>query len=174
MNLQSHRPRRLNLIQDVSVRWNSTFNMLVRIYKLKSEVKDFCREEKKVSDLTIEQWRHVEYLIEILYPFCIHTNAIGRTINGPTIHNVFPSYDMLFDHLEHQIEKLQRKRIPWKIRLRESLEKGRDQLRRYYSKTKDDLGDIYGVATMLAPRYKTSFFDNTYWKEDGGINWVSI
>jgi hypothetical protein len=147
--------------------------MLVRIYRLRKEVEAFCEDEVRVTCLNATQWRQVEYLIQILYPFCVYTSSIGRTVNGPTIQNVFPVYDKLFGHLDMQIAKLENKRLAWKKKLKRALEMGRAHLELYYGKTKDALGDIYGVTTILAPEYKLSLFDNPDWKEDDNENWVS-
>jgi hypothetical protein len=148
--------------------------MLVRAYRLKKEIQTFCNDEIRITCLNTKQWRQVEYLIEILYPFCVYTNAMGRTINGPTIQNVFQVYNKLFDHLDTQIEKLLDKRLEWKKKLRQSLEAGKNQLLLYYGKTKSSLGDIYGIATILAPEHKLGLFDNHEWKDDDECNWVSF
>jgi hypothetical protein len=146
--------------------------MLVRARKLRKEIGEFVEGEQNVEDLNQEEWTHVDYLIELLYPFCVYTNAIGATANGPTIQEVFRIYNKLFTHLEKQIKKLQHKRLRWKITLRQALENGHKKLKEYYSKTKGNLGSIYGVATILAPEYGLSIFEAEEWQDDEGNDWV--
>jgi hypothetical protein len=170
VNTQTRR-QPLSLIQDVATRWNSTFNMLVRARELREEIASFVEGESKVQDLSTTEWQHIDYLIQILYPFCVYTNAIGATVNGPTIHTVFHVYNRLFDHLDDQIQTLQRKRIPWKRQLRDALQKGREKLKSYYGMTKGNLDHIYGVSTILAPEYKIDIFSRPEW---GDSSWVCI
>jgi hypothetical protein len=143
--------------------------MLVRARKLRKEIGEFVEGEQNVEDLNQEEWTHVDYL---LYPFYIYTNAIGATANGPTIQEVFRIYNKLFTHLEKQIKKLQYKRLRWKVTLRQALENGHAKLKEYYSKTKGDLGSIYGIATIFAPGYKLSMFETEEWQDDEGNDWV--
>lgn len=170
MEIQT-RSRPLVLIQDVQTRWNSTFNMLVRAQFLRVDITQFIEGESKIQNLSSEEWKHVDYLIEILYPFCVYTNAIGRILNGPTCQEVFRIYHKLFNHLDDQIEKLRRKRVLWKTELHAALTKGRTKLSIYYERTQGNLGNIYGVATILAPEYKLKLFEEEEWK-DG--DWVKI
>ena len=150
--------------------------MLVRVRKLKEEVETFIEEERHLEPLTNDEWQYIDYLIEILHPFCIFTNTIGRTRNGPTIHDSFPTYNKLFDQMEMQLRKLQSKRkVPWKKQLEKALEAGRRKLISYYELTKTNLGNIYGIATLLAPEYKKSYFDdNNDWIDNDGSDWVCI
>jgi hypothetical protein len=86
---------------------------------LRNEVQAFLEEEAAFDELSDEEWRQVDYLVEILFPFCVWTNLVGRTREGPTIHDSFKIYNILFDHLESQIPKLRPKRkSPWKVQLR--------------------------------------------------------
>src|SRR5438045_6600070 len=98
--------------------------MVARARKLRNEIQTFLREEPKLDEFSDEEWRHVDYLVEILFPFCVWTNVVGRTKNGPTIHDSFKIYNRLFEHLESQIRKLRpKRRTPWKIQLMKALEK---------------------------------------------------
>jgi hypothetical protein len=149
--------------------------MIARARKLRNEVQTFLREEAKFDEFSEEEWRHVDYLVEILFPFCVWTNVVSRTKNGPTIHDSFKIYNRLFEHLESQIQKLRpKRRTLWKIQLMKALEKGQQKLRDYYAKTQSNLGYIYGIATLLAPEYKREFFQGKDWEVgDDGNDWVS-
>lgn len=173
---QLGRKRPINLVQDVSTRWNSTLKMLRRARKLAPAIDQFrsrCPEEK-IQAITPTEWKHIDYLIEILYPFNKYTDAIGKSVNTPTSHQVFAVYNEIFDHLEDQIEFMKRKRIDWKVKIHDALIKGREKLSTYYQKTCTTLGSVYATATILAPEYKLAFFETEGWEEDGRRDkWVS-
>jgi len=44
---------------------------------------------------------------------------------GVRLHSVFQVYQEIFDHLEMQISRLERKQMQWKVNLREALVKGK-------------------------------------------------
>jgi hypothetical protein len=150
--------------------------MVARARKLRNEIQAFLQDEKKFNiEISDDEWRQVDYLVEILFPFCVWTNVVGRTRKEPTIHDSFKIYNRLFEHLESQMQKLRpKRRTPWKIQLMKALEKGHQKLSYYYAKTHSSLGYIYGVATLLAPEYKREFFEGSDWEVDvDGKDWVS-
>ena len=175
---QLSRRKPLNLIQDVCTRWNSTLHMIRRARKLRSAIKTFIQRhpEEQLIDLSATEWKHIDYLIEILYPFSKFTKAIGKSVNSPTIHQVLSAYNHLFNHLDDQVDQLRGKRLPWKVKIRSALKKAHKKLQEYYTKTRDDIGELYGVATLLSPEYgKLSFFETEEWKEDKKpFKWVSV
>ena len=191
----SNRSRPLNLVQDVRTRWNSTLQMMVRACRVRKDIKQyhFQHPEDLPSPLTDEEWRQVEYLVEILWPFQKFTNTIGGT-KGPTIHFVFDVYNALHAHMESALNKLQRKKIPWKREMKRAIEKGREKIRsvlltrtmfttntnaalfrQYYGKTQHALGTIYAIATVLSPGAKLRRFQDPEWRErndENGKFWV--
>jgi len=54
---------------------------------------------------------------------------------GVTIHQVFQVYQDIFDDLEMQISKLERKRMQSKVDIREGLVKAKLKAAYYYGKT---------------------------------------
>lgn len=169
------RKRPLNLVQDVKTRWNSTLRMMKRARKLREALSRYATEcpNDKIYTFSEEEWRHVDYLIDILHPFKIFTEAIGRVESGPTVHMVFEVYNQLFSHMEDNIRLLKRKRLPWKIKIRQALDNGYHKLSHYYTKTKDHIGKIYAIATILAPQYKLATFETEDWKDGKNYPWVS-
>jgi hypothetical protein len=149
--------------------------MMLRARKLKDAITLYSERhpEDDIEDFTDEQWEHVNYLIQILYPFAVYTDAIGRTAHGPTVHDVFSVYNFLFAHMEKHISILRRKRVFWKVKIRQALENGHAKLSHYYSKTKTNIGYIYAVATILAPHYKLAAFETEDW-EGGDQAWVCM
>jgi hypothetical protein len=161
----------------VATRWNSTLQMMRRARKLRPALQHFVDRypEEGVQTLTSIEWKHIDYLIEILYPFSKFTNAISKSADTPTIHQVFAVYNSLFDHLEDQITLLERKRVLWKVKIRDALKKGVAKLKEYYSKTQNTLGHLYAVATIIAPEHKLVFFESEAWEEKGNrYYWVRL
>jgi len=59
--------------------------------------------------------------------------------------------------------------------MRDGLIKAKEKLSKYYGRTIDHIGDIYGVATILAPEFKLSFFETEEWQGDEEeFEWVRI
>ena len=84
--------------------------MLIRARRLRNNISEFVKEENnKIENLNQKEWKYINYLIKILYPFYIFINIISTITNGPTIQNIFKVYNRLFTHLENQIEKLHNK-----------------------------------------------------------------
>ena len=150
--------------------------MIRRARKLKSALKVFTRRhpEERIDMLSSTEWKHIDYLIEILYPFSKFTNAISVSVNSPTVHQVFAVYNQLFNHLEEQFRQLEGKRVLWKVKIRSALRKAIEKLREYYTKTQEYVGELYATATILAPEYKLAFFETEEWLDDDqAFYWVS-
>jgi predicted metalloprotease with PDZ domain len=99
VKLQTKEPK-LMPIQDVRTRWNSTFLMLRRARRLQSAFDTFCAEFN-LTDMKMDkdEWRQVDYLLSITYPFFKFTSSLSATTDV-TIHNVFGIYNTLFTHID--------------------------------------------------------------------------
>lgn len=98
-------------IQDVRTRWNSTYLMLQRAKRLRSELDTFCRlYDIDHLMLSSDEWRQIDYLLCLTKPFYIYTMALSKT-KDVTIHNIFSLYNQLFKHLESSQRQLQRKKV---------------------------------------------------------------
>ena len=100
----------------------------------------------------------MEYLIDIVKPFCRYTQVIGAT-RRPTLHQAFEIYDKLFDHLDTATGRLTRKRTPWKVQMKEALEAASTKLSKYYQKTQSSIRFLYSKAALLNPAYKDQIFN---------------
>ncbi|XP_018377324.1 PREDICTED: zinc finger BED domain-containing protein 1-like, partial [Trachymyrmex cornetzi] len=69
----------LKLIQDVPTRWNSTYFMLERFSKLETAIRSTLAVlDKDLPILTVEEWKIINELCQVLKPF----EAVTKTISG--------------------------------------------------------------------------------------------
>ena len=147
------------LLYDVKTRWNSTLNMLERSVRLREFTKDWLQTYSEFVPLwsTPEEWKQVEYILEVLQPIRFWTLWMSKT-RGVTIHRVFQVYQDIFDHLEMQIVKLERKRMQWKVDIRQGLQKAKLKAALYYGKTENPQGLLFGIGACLNPYCKLNLF----------------
>ena len=65
---------------------------------------------------------------------------------------------MIFDHLDDQISNLEKKRMRWKVDIRQALYKAREKARKYYGKTENPRGLLLALGACLDPFSKLSIF----------------
>lgn len=138
--------------------------MLRRAKRLRLIFDQFCLKYG-LSHLMLdhEDWRQIDYLLWITQPFFKFTTLLSKS-KDVTIHLVFRIYNMLFEHLEKSIRQLQRKKVPWKKVMLNALHAAKDKLSSYYAQTDEVHGDLFAIATILAPYNKLQFFKD--WAED--------
>jgi hypothetical protein len=155
------------LIYDVKTRWNSTLNMLERALRMKEFTKEWILKFPTFKPLwsTPEEWKQVEYILEVLQLIRFWTLWMSKT-HGVTIHRVFQVYQEIFDHLEDQVEKLQNKRMRWKVDIRQALEKAIEKAKVHYGKTENPRGLLLGIAACLNPYCKLELYKG--WDDDEG------
>lgn len=154
----------LNLILSVATRWNSVWLMLVRFRKLKKAVQTYIDVHGKADNLksfSRAEWRHIDYLIEVLRPFYIYTTEISRIKNSPTIHLVIQVYNGLIVHLSRYILRLTAKDTPWKQEFYGALCASKAKLMEYWRKMINNGTDVYGLAMLLDPQAKLEAFSET-------------
>jgi len=147
------------LLYDVQTQWNSTLNMLARSVRLQEFTKDWLQTYAEFTPLwsTPEEWRQIEYILEVLQPIQFWTLWMSK-IRGVTIHRVFQVYQDIFDHLEMQISRLERKRMQWKVDIHEALVKVKLKAASYYGKTESPRGLLFGIGTCLNLYCKLTLF----------------
>jgi hypothetical protein len=158
--------RPLRCFQDVRTRWDSTNRMLMRARKLRSAITQYCSGQCPHLALSEAEWKQVDYVITILRPFAIFTQLIGTT-RDPTIHRVFGVYSLLLNHLDKCERKLKKKRKEWKTLLYDGILAAREKLFDFYSKTTDARhGTLFGIAILLDPISKDTFWKRSHWQEE--------
>jgi hypothetical protein len=87
--------------------------MLRRALKLQSAIQAFIINwtDDDISSLQLapHEWKHVEYLIELLYEFWLYTTCLSEH-RGPTVHHVYEVYNTLFNHIEDAMTRLENKK----------------------------------------------------------------
>lgn len=82
-----HEP--LGLLLDCRTRWNSTYLMLFRAHKLREPIRRYisATDDESLFPLSLGygEWRHVEYLLQLLHEFYAFTKSLSIQ-NGVTIH----------------------------------------------------------------------------------------
>jgi hypothetical protein len=124
----------VTLILDVKTRWNSTLAMLERAYRLRNYTEAWIALHPEFSMLgtSVNEWRAMEYLMEILEPFRYYTLWMSKQKNV-MIHWVVRIYNDLFDHLKRIIKVLHNKRTQWKVSCHVAVKVARLKLMKYYS-----------------------------------------
>lgn len=165
----------LKLIQDVRTRWDSSCHMLVRLCQLRQSVAEMLERHSQEHMLPSKtEWRQIEYLIQLTKPFALWTQSLSAS-SGPSAFLVFIAYNQVFDVIEKAMARTKHKSTPWKRDIHNGLDKAHAKLRKYYSETQSDLGDLYGHAILLHPTRKKSFFTHKEWQ--GGWEdkyWASL
>lgn len=143
--------------------------MIRRAIKLRPAIESFIQhwDHDNIDHLhpTAIEWKQLEYLLELLYPFFLFTSCLSEN-SGPTVHKVYDIYNNLFDHLDQSINRLARKRAPWKKEILQGLEDAHQKLRKYYHRTYQAEGYIYAIATVLDPMSKLEKFKKGAWLDD--------
>lgn len=139
--------------------------MLRRAKRLRNSFDRYCAESG-AQHLTrnSDEWRKIDYLLSLTQPFYYYTTCLSKT-KETTIHSAFAIYNLLFDHLEKSIAQLARKKAKWKITMLSALKHAKQKLSDSYAATNEVFGDLYAIATIIAPQYKLQFFSGKNWCE---------
>jgi len=147
------------LLSDIKTQWNSTLNILERSVRLPEFTKDWLQTYGEFTPLwsTPEEWRQIEYILEVLQLVQLWTLWMSKT-RAVSIHRVFQVYQDIFDSLKMHISKLERKRIQWKVDIGEGLVQAKLKAASYYGKTDSLRGLLFGIGTCLNPYCKLNLF----------------
>ncbi|GBC53601.2 ribonuclease H-like protein [Rhizophagus irregularis DAOM 181602=DAOM 197198] len=169
----------LELIPDVSTRWNSTEIMLERALTLKQPLHNTASADKDLKKYILleEEWERILEIRGILQHYKKCTD-LSVSQQYPTLSYTIPMYNFLLDKLEDEYDK--RKESDKEedeeeddddsdddnesendeilCALKQSIEK----IKKYYTFTS---GLIYTAATVLDPRIKLQYYKDNMWEE---------
>jgi hypothetical protein len=163
--------RLLRMIGDISIRWNSTYDMILRAMRLRIPLRNWLDEQilqepgLECLDLSNMDWKKLRYLIVLLRPFAEYTSLIGNTRDA-TINHTWNIYNALFDHLDMVQKKLDCKALaktPWIPEFITAIDAGIEKLREYYTQTGGPMETVYALAAMLDPSQKLGIFASPEW-----------
>ena len=155
---------------DITVRWNSTFQMLLQAIYLRRAIHryvDDLDEELSELQLSDEEWEQAEVLLTFLLPFNRCTSRFKCNKSYMEIDYVFFAYDTMYNHIDDVKTKLMSESgigaLPCTRYLLKSLEGMEMVLKRYYSKTQ--FPTVYGDGMVLNPRTKVVIFNEDTWED---------
>jgi hypothetical protein len=159
------------MVGDIPIRWNSTYDMILRAKRIRFPLRDWLDEQilrdpshERLS-LSNRDWKKLDYLIILLRPFAEYTSLIGNSRDA-TINHTWNVYNALFDHLDVIRDQLNRKdleKTPWILEFITAVDVGIAKLKEYYSKTGGPVETQYALAAMLDPSQKLDIFTAPGW-----------
>jgi hypothetical protein len=163
--------RLLRMLGDISIRWNSTYDMILRAMRLRIPLRNWLDEQvllepglDRLALATID-WKKLKYLIILLRPFAEYTSLIGNT-RDVTINHTWNVYNALFDHLDMMRDQFLHKnqeKSPWLSKFITAVDNGTEKLKEYYSKTGGPVETQYALAAILDPSQKLGIFTSPEW-----------
>ena len=163
--------RLLRMVGDISIRWNSTYDMVLWAMRLRFPLRNWLDEQVSVEPglkhlaLSNMDWKKLKYLIILLCQFAEYTSLIGNTRDA-TINHTWNVYNALFDHLNMIRDQFCHKsieRTPWISKFIKAVDTGSAKLKEYYSKTGGLMETLYALAAMLDPSQKLGIFGSPEW-----------
>lgn len=155
------------MIRDVSIRWNSTAELIQRALYLREPLKalvpktEFNRPRGVRLlrfQLKPQEWYILERLSPLLEVFLYATKVISES-DIPLIHEVIPVFDVITTALDKFIDNFDLSPVVQHAALRGMLMQNK-----YYALTDDSI--VYRLAMILHPAYKTSYFAKAGWEHD--------
>jgi len=122
---------------------------------------DVDSNDFKQLRLSATEWSHLRVVAKMLRRFKHATNQLSET-SKPQIRFIWMMYNSLFDFLDQMTEELDDHHDQdqeWPEVVREAAEKGREKLRKYYSKTDEERGYLFNCATILDPTQKLTAYE---------------
>jgi hypothetical protein len=131
----------LRMVRDISIWWNSTYDMILRAMRLCFPLRNWL-DEQILVELGLERlalsnmnWKKLKYLIILLHLFVDFTSLIRNTRDA-TINHTWNIYNALFDHLDMIRDKFHHKdpkKTPWISEFIMAVNTGTEKLKEYYS-----------------------------------------
>ncbi len=159
---------RLKMIQDIKTRWNFICFMLLRALRLQDFIKSYIstHENENITlqklSFNSEEWKHVQYLVELLKSFAIFTDLLEHN-HELNINSIYIVYDVLFFHIEDHMIALKRKQRSWKRSLLKVLMQAQIKLFEYYANVSHDRKLMYNLENIIDSHQKLDLYDRSTW-----------
>lgn len=137
------------LVQDIDVRWNSTFLMLQRLLEQKNAVNLYCVEHGKIDPVQSKDWVIVKNLTSVLTFF--YEATLDLSFDNACISIVIPLISLLNRKLQVRCETDNGMMTNMKNALYESMNTRFSSLKKLPSLM---------VATILDPRFKSKYLNS--------------
>jgi len=143
------------LIQQVSTRWNSLYQMIDRFVEQKLAIGDYANRHDSFENLTKAEWEMLEAVRFLLGPFLTATEKFSK--KDCSVAEVIPMLKWLRTRISSSPDGVLK---PMKDEMLLWLNK--PQLP-YFGGAEQN--EVYQCATVLDPRFKTSFFSTSSCKD---------
>ena len=159
------------MVEDISIWWNSTYNMILQAMRLHIPLRNWLDEQILLEPdlerlaLTNIDWKKLKYLIVLLCPFAEYTSLIRNTRDA-TINHTWNIYNALFNHLDAIQDQFHHKdlgKTPWILEFITAIDTGTKKLKEYYCLTGGTVETQYALAAMLDPSQKLGIFALPEW-----------
>jgi hypothetical protein len=161
----SHSSQKVRLVQDVTTRWESSYEMVKTAWELKKPIRRWliAYGQERFGNLSIQEseWKKIEDILRILEPFAILTSLIGTTLQV-SVHSVFRSFNWLFDRIGDITGELEAKKGGATIELLEALNIAKKRLQIYYGKNSGIYGRFFNLATILDPSIRLELYNVSF------------
>jgi hypothetical protein len=168
----------LQLVRDIGVRWNSTFDMIERALRLEHALRRYLMqwlpERGEQYDLANDflngdDWEELRSFEELLRPFNLATKrAEGNATEGShgALWEVIPTMNYLFIMLKSRADDVTARPSRYSAHYSNYLDYGYLKLQDYF--TKIDNSRLYSAAVALNPCRRFAYFENSWSAYEGG------
>lgn len=147
---------------DCPTRWDSTFDMLERVFEIKPALILMWDNCSKLTNIKIseEHWSSLQQVLNFLRNFKYMSKLLSYE-NRATLPNVVVSCNLLIDMIENVVKNLDERENRTKADecLLIAFQAGRDKILKHYKK----FNWVYCVSLILDPRFKLEAFNETAW-----------
>lgn len=166
----------LQLVKDIGVRWNSTYDMIVRALRLQTAIRRYCDEWEPDGEydlthdiLQAQDWEELTRFETLLEPFDRATKRVeGNAYTGShgALWEVIPTMDFLFLKLAKRADGVNARPERYSEHYRHCINHGFSKLQQYYTKIDDSR--LYAAAVALHPCMRFKYFDKAWSNKPGG------